>query len=110
MTSSQNAPAKAAFRPIYVATVIPGEIVEAIGKNGKPYLKITEAVVKTKKKDMTRTMMAFGKCVDEVRGKIFPGEPIELAIQRDGGRMTLIGLPRSKPANDEGLGGIADAA
>src|SRR3546814_6635796 len=46
------------------------------------------------KPDMHRVVMAFGKPNRSVRHLLPPGQPVELAIQLNGGSAKLIGLPK----------------
>src|SRR3546814_4441141 len=46
------------------------------------------------KPDMHRVVMAFGKPNRSVRHLLTPGQPVELAIQLNGGSAKVIGLPK----------------
>lgn len=85
-------------KTIFVARVTPSEIIEALDTNGKPYLRMPNAHVKTKNTERERNVMAFGKSFADVRPSLTPGKPIDLAVQLDGGSMKIVGFPRAKSA------------
>ena len=99
MSEAQNTP----FRAIFTATVTPASIVSSKTKNDKPYLTMAGATVSHKGNDRTRTVMAFGKSAEAIQDLRVEGQPIDLAVQYDGGTVRVIGLPReAAPAAAEG--------
>jgi hypothetical protein len=93
MTEAAAAAPKNDFRPIYPATVVPGEIKVETSVKGKPYLVIPNSTVTGTKsgKTLERTVMVFGKSVDAVTDMLKTGVPVELAVQRDNGTIKIIG-------------------
>lgn len=95
MTTENTAPRKG-FRPIFTATVTPASVRTRTGKNGK-YTYMAGARVQTANTDNDNvTVMAFGKPHEEVKRALRKGRPVELAVQRDGGVVNVIGFPRAK--------------
>ncbi len=92
------------FRPIFNATVTPGDSIENLkSATGTDYIKMTDAAVQTTNGSSQRTVMAFGKSAEDVRDLLVSGEPVELAVQYDGGSVKVIGRPREEtPAAAEG--------
>ncbi|AXK43853.1 hypothetical protein [Erythrobacter aureus] len=87
------------FSPIFVATVTPASIATGTAKNGNDYAKMQGATVQQDgKADKTMTVMAFGDQHAEVADHLIEGQPVDLAVQYDGGSLKVIGLPRAKAA------------
>ncbi len=87
------------FSPIFVATVTPAAIAIATDKNGNDYAKMQGSTVQQDgKADKTMTVMAFGNQHAEVADHLVEGQPVDLAVQFDGGTLKVIGLPREKAA------------
>lgn len=84
------------FNPIITATVTPASVSTRQGKNGT-YLVLSGATVERNGNSVQRTVMAFGKAVEQI-GKLRKGRAIELALQHDGGTMRVVGLPRAAAA------------
>ncbi len=98
MTTAAAAP-KSTFKPIFTATITPASIEALTSATGTPYLKMTGAnVAREGKEDQTRTVMAFGKSVDDVRDMLVEGQPAEVAAQYDGGTVKIIGQVRERQA------------
>jgi hypothetical protein len=94
--SDQNQTRK--FSPIFNATITPtGEMVESTTAKGVPYGKF-QAEVGMKGGAVPRTVMGFGEQLASVRDSLVVGQTVELAVQRDGGTIKLIGFPREKVA------------
>src|SRR5690606_41621464 len=85
------------FSPIFVATVTPGAIERGMGKNNAPYAKMQNSKVQQGEKEaLERTVMAFGNQLAEVESSLVEGQPVDLAVQFDGGSVKIIGFPREK--------------
>jgi len=94
--SDQNQTRK--FSPIFNAPVTQtGEMIEKTTAKGVPYAKF-QADVGMKGGVVPRTVMAFGDQLASVRDSLAIGQTVELAVQRDGGTIKLIGFPREKAA------------
>lgn len=91
-------PATREFRPIFNATITPATIEALTTAKGGPYLKMTGATVAYKDIVQERTVMVFGKSIADVDTMLKPGEPVELAVQYDGGSVKIIGQIREKAA------------
>ena len=86
------------FTPIFNATLTPlAAVAVATTKKDVPYGKF-QANVALKGGDVTRTVMAFGDQFASVRDLLVEGQPVELAVQHDGGTLKIIGTPREKVA------------
>lgn len=99
MTDTSNAPRKN-FRPILRATITPASIEHLVASGPKqtPYIKMSGATVTRGDKTNVRTVMAFGKSADAVRDMLVEGQPVELAVQYDGGTVKIIGEVREPQA------------
>lgn len=85
-----TAPKKA---QMFIATVTPASIVHSVTQTGKPYISMKGATVATKNRpDNTRTVMVFGKVVDEVASALAEGQPVDLAVVPNGGTLNVVGL------------------
>ncbi|AXK43908.1 hypothetical protein [Erythrobacter aureus] len=100
MTTAANAAPKSTFKPIFAATITPGaSIEEKTSATGTAYIKMTGATVaRGDKPAQERTVMAFGKSADAVRDMLVEGQPVELAVQYDGGSVKIIGEVREDQA------------
>lgn len=86
------------FSPIFNAPITPtGEMTEKTTRKGVPYVRFP-AEVGMKGGPVPRTVMAFGDQLAAVRDSLKEGQTVELAVQRDGGTIKLIGFPREKVA------------
>ena len=90
-----------AFRPIFNATITPASIESKTSATGGNYLLMSGATVAYGNVTQTRTVMAFGKSVADVQGMLAEGQPVELAVQYDGGSVRIVGQVRA-PAAAEG--------
>jgi hypothetical protein len=87
------------FNPIFVATVTPATIDMKVSETKGAYTLMQAATVsKEGREDRSLTVMAFGKAHEEVGIFLEPGQPIELAVQHNGGTLKVIGLPHAKAA------------
>jgi hypothetical protein len=84
------------YSPIFDATITPESVEPLTTTQGKDYTRLSATISRQGKPDMKRVVMAFGKSNEAVRGLLIPGQPVELAIQLDGGSAKIIGLPRPK--------------
>lgn len=85
--------------PIFVATITPGTIETKTSKGGAEYLLCAGARFERRDQEpQTRTVMAFGQSATVVRDLLTAGEPVELAVQFDGGTVKVIGAPRERQA------------
>jgi hypothetical protein len=85
------------FSPIFVATVTPTSIETKTSNGGADYLICTGARFERPGQDpQTRTVMAFGQSAIDVRELMAAGQPVELAVQFDGGTIKAIGAPRER--------------
>jgi hypothetical protein len=83
------------FSGIFPAPVTPtGEINILTGKKGE-YARF-QADVGMKGGVVPRTVMAFGPQLDAVRSSLETGVTVQLAVQKDGGTIKIIGFPRDK--------------
>ena len=83
------------YRPTFVVTVTPTEIVSGDTSRGQPYSTLKDAVVSQKgRADSVRTVMAFGSA-GLTAEKLLPGVPVDIAVQHDGGTLRMVGLPRA---------------
>lgn len=90
------------FRPIFTATVTPASIENKTSATGTDYLLLQGATVaRAGQEPKTRTVMVFGKSVDAVQGMLSEGQPVDLAVQYDGGTVRVVG-PVREPAAAEG--------
>ncbi len=95
------------FTPVFVATITATSVATKVSKNGADYLISPDAeFLRDGQPAQRRTVMAFGQSVEKVRDLLVPGEPVELAVQFDGGTIKALGAPRPKqkaanPANDD---------
>lgn len=84
------------FNPIFTATVTPASVKNPLASNGNKYTVMKGASVKLANGNVeTRTVMAFGPARDSLSGLLRKGKSIELAVQRDGGSLKVIGLPKA---------------
>ncbi len=85
------------YSPIFNAVItVTGDIDEKTTSKGDPYARF-QADVDMKGGVAKWTVMAFADRLAKVRESLVPGRPVELAVQRDGGTIKVIGFPRSKP-------------
>lgn len=83
------------YRPTFVATVTPTEIASSDTVHGQPYSALRDALVTIRDKPAeVRTLMAFGPS-SRIAERLEPGVPVELAVQWDGAKLKLVGLPRA---------------
>src|SRR3546814_1405078 len=82
------------FSPIFSATVIPDTVEPLVSATGEDYTRMSATLRRAGKPDMHRVVMAFGKPNRSVRHLLTPGQPVELAIQLNGGSAKVIGLPK----------------
>src|SRR3546814_3407711 len=80
------------FSPIFSATVIPDTFEPLVSATGEDYPRMSATLRRAGKPDMHRVVMAFGKPNRSVRHLLTPGQPVELAIQLNGGPAKVIGL------------------
>src|SRR3546814_2610692 len=73
------------FSPIFSATVIPDTVEPLVSATGEDYTRMSATLRRAGKPDMHRVVMAFGKPNRSVRHLLTPGQPVELAIQLNGG-------------------------
>jgi hypothetical protein len=83
------------FSKIFDADVTFNNTVSShVAGNGTPFKKSQGAsVVMPDGETVTRTVMGFGDQIDGIT--LRKGRKIRLSIQRDGGSMKIIGLPRA---------------
>jgi hypothetical protein len=87
------------FNPIFTATVTPASVSTRTASNGNKYAVLSGASIAFGNgRSETRTVMAFGAQRDEVASLLRKGRPVELALQRDGGTVRVVGLPRAAAA------------
>src|SRR3546814_15036738 len=85
------------FSPIFVATVTPATVSTRTDKSGNKYAYLAGATLAQEGKETkTMTTMAFGKSYAEVGKLLRKGRAVDLAVQFDGGTVTVIGRPREK--------------
>jgi hypothetical protein len=86
------------FSAIFNAPVTQtGEMIEKTTAKGVPYARF-QADVGMKGGVVPRTVMAFGDQLAAVRDALEIGKTVDLAVQKDGGTIKLIGFPREKVA------------
>jgi hypothetical protein len=87
--------AKRQFRPIFTATITPGEVVRATSSTGTKYSTMKGSLVEREGKEpQTRTVMAFGKSNAAVARRLRAGRPLTVACQFDGGVVRIVGWVR----------------
>lgn len=85
------------FRAIFHATVTPQAVEVKTASNGKACIALKGALVKSNKRaEHTATVMLFGKVANDLENKLTAGQPIDLALQRNGGTLLAIGEPWTK--------------
>lgn len=82
------------YSPIFSATVIPDNVEPLMTTTGKDYTRMSATLRRDGKPDIKRTVMAFGQPNLDIRHLLNPGQPVQLAIQMNGGSAKVIGLPR----------------
>lgn len=82
------------FSPIFSATVIPSKVEPLVSATGEDYTRMSATLRREGKPDIQRVVMAFGQSNLNVRHLLKPGQPVELAIQMNGGSAKVIGLPK----------------
>ncbi|WP_162815036.1 hypothetical protein [Erythrobacter aureus] len=110
-----TAPTARRFTPVFVATITATSIETKVSGTGADYLICTDAeFLREGQAPQSRTVMAFGHSVEKVRDLLSSGQPVELAVQFDGGTIKALGAPRPKQkaatcaANDDGDSYLAE--
>lgn len=88
------------FSPIFVATITPESIEIKKSHDGADYLLCSGAKFERPGQEpQTRTVMAFGRSATDVQKLLTAGQPVELAVQFNGGTIKVIGTPRERQAS-----------
>lgn len=82
------------YSPIFSATVIPDKVEPLVSTSGEDYTRMSATLRRAGRPDIHRVVMAFGKPNLTVRHMLTPGQPVELAIQMNGGSAKVIGFPK----------------
>lgn len=84
------ATAKKTTRKPFLATVTPSAVRKGDTKLGHRFTTLPAATVSRKGvKDITRTVMAFGRANRTLARSFKPGKPIEVMVRWDGGSLVI---------------------
>lgn len=87
------------FNPIFTVAITPASVSTRTSANGRKYAYMGNATIEQSGKEPRQaTVMAFGDQRDAVAKLLRKGKRVELAVQRDGGCLRVIGLPKAAAA------------
>lgn len=84
------------FNPIFNVVVTPASVSNRKDEKGNDYTLCQGASIARANGDVeTRTLMVFGPAVAALKGKLRKGRKVELRVQRNGGVLKAVGLPKA---------------